>query len=90
MSNIISKQEALALLRYWKQQGHSLLPLFRVQQESMHRLVIRLPDYKSNQWFTVAGSYAGYEAALADFGKWLDGLQSVRALHSNAAIAGAV
>ncbi|MDP4535067.1 hypothetical protein Q3O60_02560 [Alkalimonas collagenimarina] len=73
MSDVISKKEAIDLLQHWQKQGHSLLPLFRVQKKNKRHLMITLPDYASNQWFTVAGSYPSYEAALAVFGKWLDG-----------------
>ncbi|WP_139243726.1 hypothetical protein [Alkalimonas amylolytica] len=74
MAAVISKKEAIALLKHWQNQGHSLLSLFRVQNGSRGTLMISLPDYVSNQWLTVKGDYASYELALAAFGQWLDDL----------------
>ncbi|MDP4536679.1 hypothetical protein Q3O60_10800 [Alkalimonas collagenimarina] len=76
MAAVISKKEAIALLKHWQNQGHSLLPLFRVQKGTRGTLVITLPDYVSNQWLTVKGNYSSYEMAMAAFGQWLDGFIS--------------
>ncbi|MEE2002285.1 hypothetical protein QWY20_12555 [Alkalimonas sp. MEB108] len=73
MSVVIGKKEAIALLQHWQQQGRSLLPLLRVQENSNGTLVITLPDYASNQWFTVKGGYPNYQMAMAAFGQWIDG-----------------
>ena len=69
----VSNQQAVAMLRVWKDAGHDLPSLAKVSSaKEGQSIIVLIPGYRCNNWYQVGNPYTAYQEAFASIGALLD------------------
>lgn len=75
----VSKKQAVAMLRVWKQAGHELPSLAKVSPAKEGKsIIVLIPGYRCNKWYQVGKRFTAYQEAMASIGALLDEAQAAQ------------
>lgn len=69
----VSEKQAIALLCEWREIGHDLPTLAKLNRaEASNNIIVLIPGYRCNKWYQVGQPFSAYRDAMVCFGELLD------------------
>ena len=71
--SLVSEKQAISLMSEWREVGHDLPTLAKLQKTTTSNgIIVLIPGYKCNQWYQVGKPFSAYRDAMVCFGELLD------------------